>query len=175
VTVISSSAADCGVGVPSTALQTPAATVSSTTSGGICLLGCGVANAGNVINSSLTDFSAMTLAVGVATTDTLTVTGTTTFPAGRRAGFLLANPSGLLSLSLLSNVTIQTLKSNVVQETATTSGLLGISALGLLNNPNEGYTAFTTTKSFDSVRVTLNPLAGLLTETDVYGACVSLQ
>jgi hypothetical protein len=175
VTVISSSSADCGIGVPSTALQTPAATVTSTTGGGLCVLGCGVANAGNVINSSLTDFAAMTLALGVATTDTLTVTGTTTFPAGRRAGFLLANPSGLLSLSLLSNVTIQTLKSNVVQETATTSGLLGISALGLLNNANEGYTAFTTTKSFDSVRVTLNPLAGLIAETDVYGACVSLQ
>lgn len=175
VTVISSAAADCGIGTPSTALLTPAATVSSTTSGGLCLLGCGVANPGNVINSNLNDFAAMTLALGVATTDTLTVTGTTLFPAGRKAGFLVANPSGLLSLSLLSNVTVQTLKNNVVQETATAASLLGIQALGLFNNPHEGYARFTTTKSFDSLRLTLTPLAGLLTETDVYGACVSLQ
>jgi hypothetical protein len=175
VTVIPSTAADCGIGTPSIALQTPSATVASTTSGGLCLAGCGVANPGNVINTSLTDFAAMTLAIGVGTTDTLTVTGTTIYPAGRQAGFLLANPNGVLSLSLLSNITIQTLKSNIVQETATTSNLLGLQALGLLNNPNEGFTGFTTTKSFDSVRVTVNPLVGLITESDVYGACVSLQ
>jgi hypothetical protein len=175
VTVISSSAADCGIGTPSTALLTPAATVTSATNG-LCLLGgCNVTGASNVINASLTDFAAMTLALGVTATDTLTVTSTTTFPAGRKAGFLVANPGGLLSLSLLSNVTVQTLKSNIVQESATSSNLLEVSVLGPLPNPNEGFAGFTTTKSFDAVRVTVNPLVALLTELDVYGSCVSLQ
>lgn len=174
VTVISSSAADCGIGTPSTALLAPAATVSSAISSGICV-GCGTLNPGNVINSDLNDYAAMILTVGVTSTDTLKVTGTTTYPAGRKAGFVVANPNAVLSLSLLSNITVQTLKNNVVQESATTSSLLSLQAVGLLNNPNAGYAGFTTTKSFDSVQLVMNPLAGVLTQTNVYGACVSLQ
>jgi len=174
VTVVSSSAADCGIGTPSTALLTPTASVSSVISSGTCA-GCGNTNPGNVINSNLADYATMILGSAVASTDTLKVTGKTTYPAGRKAGFVLANPRGLLSLSLLSNITVQTSKNNVVQESATPSSLLGLQALGLLSNPNAGYAGFTTTKSFDSLQLIMTALAGSSAQMNVYGACVSLQ
>ncbi len=49
------------------------------------------------MDANLTDFGTITISVGVAATGTLKVTDSTTaYPAGRRAGFMIA-PVGLLS------------------------------------------------------------------------------
>jgi hypothetical protein len=138
--------------------------------------GCGIANSSRVIDSSLSNFAAMTLHLGVSATDTLSVaTGTGNYPAGRKVGFLVAQPGSLLSLSLLGGVAVQTLSAGVVQETATDTSLLQVSALGLLADPNEGFVNFTTAKPFDAVRIQMGSLASVARELDVYGACVSLQ
>jgi len=100
---------------------------------------------------------------------------TTTYPAGREAGFLVVNPKALLTLTALQNVNVRTLLNGTVQETATTSNLLTLQSLGLLGNPSEGFVGFKTTKAFNAVEVDVGQLASVLGTLDVYGSCVSLQ
>ncbi len=175
VTVISSSSADCGVGFPTTMLLAPSASASSTVHG-LCLLGCGVNNLANVTNSSQTDYATMSVAVGVAATVSLRVSNSGgSFPAGRRTGFLVSDPSALLNLSLLQNVTVETLLGGTLQESATVGNLLELQALGLFNDTREGFVGFRTTKSFDSVQLDLGQLANILGTLHVFGTCVSMQ
>jgi hypothetical protein len=175
VTVVSSSSQSCGLPSPSVALLSPTA---SPTGGitGLCLAGCSVTNLPDVTDSSLTNFAAIKLSLGVAATGYIRVTdSTTTYPAGREAGFLVANPAALLNLTALQNVTVRTLLNGTVQDTATTSNLLTLQALGLLSNPNEGFVGFKTTKPFNAVEVDLGSLVSVLGTLDVYNSCVSLQ
>ena len=175
VTVLPTSSQSCGLpSTPSVELLSPAA---SATGGinGLCLAGCSVTNLSNVTGGNPSNFAAINISLGVAATGYVRVTDSTTFPAGRQAGFLLVNPSALLNLTALQNVTIRTLLNGTVQETATTSNLLTLQAIGLLNNPNEGFVGFKTTKQFNAVEVDLGSLASVLGTLDVYGGCVSLQ
>jgi hypothetical protein len=175
VTVLSSSSQSCGLPSPSIALLSPTA---SATGGitGLCLVGCSVTNLSDVTDSNLTNFAAINISLGVLATGYIRVTdSTTTYPAGREAGFLVVNPQALLNLTALQNVTVRTLLNGTVQDTATTSNLLTLQALGLLSNPNEGFVGFKTTKPFNAVEVDLGSLASVLGTLDVYNGCVSLQ
>jgi hypothetical protein len=175
LTVISSSGAQCAIGQPSTLLLAPAASAASAVNG-ICLLGCGVANLDNVIDSSTTDFATLSVALGVAASVSLTVSDdSASFPAGREAGFLMAENDALLSASLLGNISVVTLLNGTVQEIATGGGVLQLQALGLLYDPDAAYVEFKTTKPFNSVRVVVGSLASVLSSVKVYGACVTLQ
>jgi hypothetical protein len=173
VTVISSSAADCGLAVPSTALLAPAASV---TSQAFCIgLGCEVLHQSRVIDADLTNYAAMDVFLGVGASVNLTVTdGTTQYPGGRKAGFIISNPAGLLSLALIQGVTIQTLLGTTVQETATSADLLKLDLLNL-GGTQSGFAQFKTTKPFNAIRVNVTSLVGLLTEFNAYAACVTLQ
>jgi hypothetical protein len=174
VTVVSSSAVDCNITGPSVALLTPSASVSSGLLSGICL-NCGVDNPSRVINSSLTDFATVNVPLGIAAVEGLRVTNTTSYPAGRKVGFLLAQPAAVLSLGVIPNITVRTLLNGVIQESASAANLLSLDAVGLFANPNEGFAGFTTTKAFDSVQLEAASLVSLGTQLQVYGACVSLQ
>jgi hypothetical protein len=175
VTVVSSSAVDCSITGPSVALLTPSASVSSGLVSGACLLGCNVTNQSNVINSSLTDFATVNVPLGIAAVYGLKVDNTTSYPAGRKVGFLLAQPAAVLSLGVIPNVTVRTLLNNVIQESASAANLLTLDAVGLFANPNEGFAGFTTTKAFDAVQIEVGSLVSAGTALRVYGACVSLQ
>jgi hypothetical protein len=175
VTVMSSSSADCGVGTPTTALLSPAATVSSAVNG-ICVLGCGVSNPGFVIDSNPSNHATMTVSLGITAYDSLAVTDTTTsYPAGRRVGFLVSDPGTLLTLSIIPNVTVRTYLNGAAQESATATGLLQVSAVGLFTDPDEGFLSFPTSKPFNEVRLDLGSLAAVGSVLNVYQACVSLQ
>ena len=88
---------------------------------------------------------------------------------------MIAPTSAQLSAGLLPNVTVRTLKGGVIQESSTVNNSLQLSAVGLLSDPNAGFAGFTTTKSFDSVRLEVTAPALVLSTFDVYGSCVSLQ
>lgn len=118
----------------------------------------------------------MSVGVGVAAYESLRVTDhTVSYPAGRKAGFMIADPSQLLSLSALGHITVRTLLNGVPQEAATAGNLLELSVLGLLSDPDEGFVGFRTTKPFNAVRLELGSLASVSTTMRVYGACVTLQ
>ena len=174
VTVIASAAADCGIGVPSTALIAPTASIASAVNG-FCLAGCSITNTANIIDPDLTDYATVSVALGVSAYDTVKVSdAVSTYPAGRRVGFLISKP-GLLSLTLLGNLTVKTLLNGSAQETATASTLLQLSALGAFVDPHEGFVSFATTKPFNAVQLSLGSLAGVSSTLNVYAACVTLQ
>ena len=175
VTVLPTNAASCGLNMPTWEMLAPAAAATSGVRG-LCLLGCGVSNLSNVTNSNTSDYATMNVAVGVAASVYIKVTdGTMTYPAGRQTGFLVADPSALLSVTLLQNVSVRTLLNGTLQEIATTGNLLTLQALGLLANTHEGFVGFTTSKPFNAVEIDLGQLASVLGSLNVYGSCVSLQ
>ncbi|HTU65619.1 MAG TPA: hypothetical protein VMF52_06705 [Steroidobacteraceae bacterium] len=175
VTVIASTGLDCGIGEPSTALRAPTSTVATSTSGA-CILGCGIANASRVIDSDNTNFATMNVLVGLGTTVSLWVEDTsTTYPAGRKVGFLVSDPGTLLTVGALQNVRVRTYLDGVQQETASVNDVLDISALGLLQDPEAAFVGFRATKPFDRARIDLFSVASVLDTKRVYGSCVTLQ
>jgi hypothetical protein len=180
VNVISSQSYDCGVpGIPTSALAGSAAQV-STSASGVCLFGsCSVENPGNVIDSNPDNYATMYVPLAIAGATSLDVTDTATFPAGRKAGFIISNGTSLLNASALGAVQIQTLLNGTVQETAATTGLgdvIQLQAAGLLGvDQYAGYAEFTTTKPFNAVQIVSGSLVGLNSTLNVYSACVSQQ
>jgi hypothetical protein len=174
LTIMPPNGSDCGVGVPTTDLVTPAASATGTVNG-ICLL-CSVTGPGNLVDVPTNNYATMVQPVGVVGSTALTVNGTTTYPAGRTVGFVLAEGNQLLSANVLQGLTVETLIGNTVQESVTGSGLLGLDALGLIAvNPDAGYVSFTTTKPFNSVELIATSVASVLGTYKVYDACVTLQ
>jgi len=179
LTILPPNGSDCGVGVPTTNLVSPAASAAGTVNGGIgglLCLGCSVSNPGNLVDLPTNNYATMVQPVGVLGTTSLAVNGTTLYPAGRRVGFVLSEGNGLLSANVLQGVTVETLIGNTVQESATGSALLGLDALGLIAvNPDAGFASFTTTKPFNSVAIIAGSVASVLATYQVYDACVTLQ
>ncbi len=174
LTIMPPNGSDCGVGVPTTDLVTPAASATGTVNG-ICLL-CSVSDPGYLVDAPTNNYATMVQPVGVVGSTSLTVNGTTTYPAGRTVGFVLAEGNQLLSANVLQGLTVETLIGNTVQESVTGAGLLGLDALGLIAvNPDAGYVSFTTTKPFNSVELIATSLASVLATYKVYDACVTLK
>ncbi len=94
---------------------------------------------------------------------------TTTYPAGRRAGFLIEDAGGLLSTGVLSGLVVRTYLNDVLQETATTgNGLLSVGLLGGSNGPQR--LAFQTTLPFDEIELGQTGLLSLGGNIRVYYA-----
>jgi hypothetical protein len=172
---------DCGVpSLPTVALLTPHASVTSATGGPLCLI-CSVSNQQNVIDPDLTKFATINTAVALLSdSESLTVSNDTPFPAGKTAGFVLANPTQTLTLDLLQNVSVSTYLKGQLQETGTTQASsplrLDLLSIGLIgNSTTASYLGFATTKDFDAVELTDSPLVGVLGTVNVYKACISSQ
>ncbi len=179
ITVMPQNGSDCGVGVATTNLVGPRASATGSVNGGIgglLCLGCSVSNPQNLVDASTSNYATMVQPVGLLGTTSLTVNGTTLYPAGRKVGFVLTEGNGLLSTTLLQGVTVETLLGGVVQESATIGGLLNLDALGLIAvNPNAGFASFTTTKPFNSLAIVAGSVLSVIATYNVYDACVSLQ
>jgi len=169
---------DCAVpDLPTQALLTPHAAVTTATGGVLCLV-CSVNQPGNVTDANPLNYAAILTQIGLLdASESLAVTNDTAFPGGRTAGFVLANPSQALSVDLLQSFTLSTYLKGALQETSTTTDPLKLSLLqlGLIGTTKPAYLSFKTTKSFDAVAITDGPIAGVLGEVDVYHACVSQQ
>jgi plastocyanin len=169
---------DCAVpAIPTQALLAPHAGVVTATGGALCLI-CSVDQPGNVVDADPLNHAAILTQVGLlSASESLVVTGDRVFPAGRVAGFVIANPTQLLTLDLLQSLTVSTYLHGALQETggATDPLRLDLVQLGLVGTTRPAYLGFHTSKAFDAVAITDGPVAGVLGEVDVYHACVSLQ
>jgi hypothetical protein len=176
VTVMPTQSYDCGIpGMPTQAMVSPAASV-ATSLGGVCLLDCSVSNAGNVIDSNPSNYAGLSIPLGVLGNASLDVTDTSTFPAGRSVGFIVANGQSVLDLGLINGITIRTYLNGSLQDTAAVGSLLTLDAVGLLSvDPDAGFVEFKTTKSFNQVQLIAGSLVGLNSSLRVYSACVSEQ
>ena len=173
-------AADCGVksnlGVPLPTLSLTAKTASvSTAAGGLCIA-CSVSQPQNVIDQNPTNYAMLNIPVGLLANQSLTVTNATPFTGGHTVGFVAdASPGELLTLSLLQGVTVNTLLNGVVQDTSSVNSLISLDLLTLLGNPNASFIGFTTTstKPFNAIQITDGSLLSVISQVDVYQACVS--
>jgi hypothetical protein len=173
VTVAQPSGYDCGIpGLTTEALVTPAVTVTSAAD--FLCVGCTTFNSSNLIDATEGNYATIFIPVGVGGTETVTVNGSTVYPAGSTIGFVVANSSGLINLSLLGGLAVQTSLGGNVQETAIAGGLLQLQAAGLLGvDQYAGFVGFTTTKPFDSVALGAGALLSLGATWHVYSTCVS--
>src|SRR5262249_46727630 len=153
---------DCGVpGLATQALVSPAATV-ITSNSGACVLGCSVTNAANVIDSNSGNFATMSIPLGLVGSTSLTVMDSSTFPAGREVGFIMANGQSVLDLALLNGASVETLLNGTVQEIATAGSLLTLNAAGLISiDPDAGFVNFRTSKPFNQVQLVVGSVAAL--------------
>src|SRR6187402_1174654 len=97
VSTFSNATLQCNTEVPIPLANTSTTFDNITTSsstGGLCLLGCGISNVSNLNDSSLTNFATASTLLGVGVTHNLRVTDTNDdFVAGTFAGFRI-DPSG---------------------------------------------------------------------------------
>ncbi|WP_107040325.1 Ig-like domain-containing protein [Brumimicrobium mesophilum] len=134
-----------------------------TSTSGVCLglLGCGIYNSNNIINTDQTDFGSASLGLSLAATHTVRVSDLTPgefFKGGSYAGFVISNNS-LVSLDLLSVTTIRTYLNGVLQETSSSSSLLGVSTT--LLGSGQFNVGFYTTLDFDAIEISLGSTVGL--------------
>ena len=138
------------------------------------VVGSGAITAG--LNASDGDFATfatlrtdITANVGKEVALRLKLTGEA--PAGYRAGVVLANASGLLSLNALGTVTLRTYLTGAspeLREEKVVRASLVRAALLAMDMPTQ--LEFTTSKSFDAVEVAIDGLVGVNYATNIYYA-----
>ncbi|MGQ3058272.1 MAG: hypothetical protein ACT6T0_13875 [Nevskia sp.] len=147
---------------------------------GICL-GCSVANPENTIDEDFTTISMLITPVGLlAGSPQLNVIDTaTTYPAGRRAGFVIFDPAGaLLTLDLLQSVTIVAANNGDPVDSATVPTGISLDLLGtpILGTDGARFVSFVPAANFNELRLTYRgALATALQQIAVVQACVSVN
>jgi len=135
---------------------------------GICLL-CGITGAGNSTDADPTNFTRITLAVGVTSTGYQQLIFPTAGTATDSVRLDLALPGGLLDLQLLNNVTVNILNGTTVVRTTQ----LGSSLINLRLLSGNRFTATLAAGGvFDRVEVRFGALVSAVTSLDIYGATV---
>ncbi|MFH7011375.1 gliding motility-associated C-terminal domain-containing protein [Flavobacterium sp. FlaQc-52] len=133
----------------------------------ICLL-CSSNNDGNAADGDVTTASTLNIPLGLLGDHIeQTLTFTTSGQSGDIIDVELGIPTGLLDISLLSNITLQSFNSGVPNsDQISISSLVDIQLLG----GNRFKASFTAGGAFTSVRVQLNGLATVLTSLNIYDA-----
>lgn len=144
-------------------------TVDENTSG-LCVVGCGISDASNIIDTDPSNFASVSTLIGLGVTHTLTVTDNTAsefIESGGYAGFLIENTS-ILQADLLNAITITTYLDGVQQETNTSTSLLALDSPIL--GQDQFYVGFYTSMNYDAVEISISSLAGVASTTNVYAA-----
>jgi len=123
-----------------------------------------VANPGNAVDNSQTNYATFSSLASVFCTSRLTVGLTGTAPSTYKAGFVIGQGNNLLDASVLSSLTIRTYKNGVLQESGTGASLLGLSVLP----DNKSLVTFQATKQFDAVSIERNDAVALLDDLRLY-------
>ena len=145
--------------------------------GAACVI-CAVNNPGNVITSDTTDFAQIITTAGVIASGSVSVKDVlTTYPAGIIAGFAIRDVNNLLQVSLLNTITITTYLNGVQQESASGTNLINLRLLiPILGQAPGNYNlGFVTSKAFNEVRISAQPVAGVTPVLNVYGAFVDTR
>src|SRR5687767_3831004 len=139
---------------------------------GVACALCEVVNAGNVIDSNLTNWANITVVAGVTSVGSLAVKDQLTdYSAGTFAGFHIENPS-LVNANVLTGITVTTFLNGAQQESHTNLTALITVGSGLLVGTGEQYVGFVTTLPFDEVKISLQNIIGSfdIGTTRIYGA-----
>lgn len=146
----------------------------SATSSGSFLCPTPPANPGNLIDSDLTgNLTNISIGLGVLCSKEIEVANNlVTIPAGTEAGFIVANNSGLIDLTLLGGMRVQTYNALGVEQDDSddTPGILGLTLLG--GSSGTYRLGIKTTKSFSRIRLTVGGLALVAVNLNVYYAYI---
>jgi gliding motility-associated-like protein len=135
---------------------------------GICLL-CGITGAGNSTDADPSNFTRISLAVGVGGSGYQQLIFPSVGTATDSLRLDLALPTGLADVGLLNNVTVTVLNGTTVIKTVQLSG--GLLNLQLLSG-NRFAATILAGGAYDRVQVSFGALVTALTSLDVYGATV---
>ena len=144
-------------------------TVDENTSG-LCVVGCGISDASNIIDTDPSNFASVSTLIGLGVTHTLTVTDNTAgefLESGGYAGFLIENTS-VIQADLLDAITITTYLDGAQQETNTSTSLLFLDSPIL--GDDQFYVGFYTSMNYDAVEISISSLAGVASTTNIYAA-----
>ena len=173
------SASFCDPLIPaSSPLLAPNATAVSAPEGGILCLGCDVQNPNSAIDTDLLSLATITAPVSLlGASSVLSVDDTsTTYPVGRRVGFVIADPAGaLLTATLLQNITVRATLNGTVVSSADLGSLLNLDLLGtsLIGGVAPSYASFVPTSQFNGVDLAFRNVVGALGQLKVAQVCVS--
>ncbi|QIL38957.1 T9SS type B sorting domain-containing protein [Pedobacter sp. HDW13] len=135
---------------------------------GICLL-CGITGAGNSTDADATNFTRISLAVGVGASGYQQLIFPSAGVATDSLRLDLALPGGLLDLTALGNVTVNILNgSTVVRTVQLNSSLLNLQLL----SGNRFTATLAAGGVYDRVQVSFGGLVSAVTSLDIYGATV---
>lgn len=146
-------------------------------SGAVCAL-CSVDSAWNVLTPSASDHARISLVAGVLTTGSISVRNQVdVYPAGTVAGFTVKDSNNFLQVNLLTAITITTYLNGVQRESRTAGQLLNLDAIILFIGVGNGVSnvGFTTSKSWNEVRITYSNVLGAISYLDVYSAYVDTR
>ena len=138
----------------------------------LCVTGgnCGISNAANAADNTLSNYASISTVAAVGGTNRLRLRlNGTGGAAGNRAGVVLTQGAGLLDAALLPRLTLRTYAADgtTLVETASGASILGLS----LFNGGQSEVSFLTTQPFGWVEVEVpNGLANVLTDTRLYYA-----
>ncbi|WP_316765939.1 putative Ig domain-containing protein [Pedobacter frigiditerrae] len=133
---------------------------------GICLL-CSISGAGNSTDANLTNFTRITLAVGVGAQGYQRLIFPSTGVATDSIRLDLATPTGLLDLSVLGGVTVTVMNGgSVVNTYQLNSALIDLKLLG----GNRFKATFLAGGVYDRVEVRFSATVAALSSLDIYGA-----
>jgi large repetitive protein len=135
---------------------------------GICLL-CGITGAGNSTDADPSNFTRISLAVGVSGSGYQQLIFPAVGTATDSIRLDLALPTGLADVGLLNNVTVTVLNGTTVVKTVQLNG--GLLSLRLLSG-NRFTATVLAGGAYDRVQVSFGALATVLTSLDIYGATV---
>lgn len=140
---------------------------------GVCVLGTGSITSPNNVTGDTT-LAAILNAPTVGTCQRfLQVEATATYPIGTFAGFVISDNAGLLGLSLLGGLRVETYLNGVFQEGVSGSSLLSAVAV---NGASPLYQiGFPSTKTFNQIRITTTGLLNLGASYNIYYAYIKLD
>ena len=152
-------------GIPFTINAFDNLSVSKNTTG-LCLIGCGIQNELNLIDTDLTNFSTINTTVGLGVNHAIKVKDNNSiYQAGTFAGFRINPNSGLLSVDVLNNLSIKTYLGNTLVESVSGNSLVNFT---LFNYSGNFIIGFNTTQNFDSIEISFNSLASVSSNIKVY-------
>ena len=134
---------------------------------GLACVGCSVNNAENVIDLDVNNAASIILAASVGTNGSLAVEDVLqTYAAGTFAGFEISN-ADLANVDLLNAISVSTYNDGVLQETSTSSNIIGANS-NLLNGSGRHIAGFITSQVFDQIQINISNPLGVLNATLVY-------
>ncbi|WP_458627387.1 DUF7507 domain-containing protein [Winogradskyella sp. PC D3.3] len=137
---------------------------------GACVLGCGIANEGNLLDQDNNNYATIATVVGLGVTHSLTVADETVdefFVGGGYAGMLIEN-SSILQADLLEAIVMTTYLDGVEQESKTSTALAVVNSA--LLGTDKYYVGFYTTMDYDAIEISISSLLNVLSTTNVYHA-----